>query len=162
MTVICDNVASLLEEDAFQAKSFSMPIRFPAFLQVFALRQSLSRRPIVARMSELPEDLSPEVAHAWANKGLVDMAELHPAAIGDQIPHEGTDKEKAEAAERLWWFIRTEKVRITETHEDLRFSNLFMHIEQVTNKTSELAGGTLFNIHQYLLGIGLNEPIVPI
>ena len=152
-------LCQMLDDAYFDTSSFALEVQFESWLQIQALKHSLEpNEPITSKRSRFSENVSPEILSIWGMREMMDLSEIMPIPKDSIIPAECPDEDKMNSVERIWWFLRTQKVQMTETQDNLHLTNLFQYVEQVTNKTND-SGPAFFSIHQFLLEPEMDHPI---
>jgi hypothetical protein len=150
-------VLDLLDDPIFEIRHWSPDVQFYAWLQIFALRISLTRgpspqSPVRAVPGIFPANCSRFITQTWSSHDLLPLAHAWP-------PVEARPTTKAKAA-RLWWHLRTHPLKMIETSAPSSQLRMFELVEQVTNQSAgEESGPLLFSLHQHLLGLDLSQPI---
>jgi hypothetical protein len=104
-------------------------------------------------ISHFPKDISGRILQTWSARNMLPIAHNWPDISSPLLNEPNHLPAKAQ---RLWWYLRTQTVSMTESSGVTR-AKMFEFVEQLTNKTD--SGPIVFSLHQYLLGIDMTNPI---
>jgi hypothetical protein len=154
---------SILDSPLFDVRTYPKNIQFPSWLQVTAIRASIVplQHPVTIATSLIPEDLSAKVLETWASRSMLPIEQNWSEIETNGLQADSPPDELQKKAQRLWWYLRSEPVEMTSTSGGRPNTKMFEYVEQLTNKTrgGNQSGPILFSLHQYLLGVSMNEPI---
>jgi hypothetical protein len=160
MNAFFGRVLNAFQSPLFDFSAYPADIRYHAWLQILAIRASLAQPQYGLRIdpSFFPPDVAPRILQTWSARNMLPIAQKWP-----EIPFSDllTDERHVEnKARRLWWYLRTEQVTMTESSGLPPHARMFECVEQLTNKTAgKESGPILFSLHQYLLGLDMSNPI---
>jgi len=156
---IFDTLVDLLNDDFFKEDTIEPDSRFASWLQITALKHSLTKtKSIQSHVSNFPKDTNELITQVWAMRDMIPleekllMPEEHKLHVVDNYHPDFQD------VNRIWWFLRSQKVKIVLNKEEKMQSSIFFHVEQATGRTNDSASN-FFSVHQYLLGLEMNQPI---